>query len=198
MGTKVAGGGRRVARAKAGGGSGESDADAQMFSEIKDGADREPVTPLNPQIASRLFAEMKENADSVAQARKVRPGFQGISRPLKAADLKEFALSEPKVAAVAKAYLGSGRRLSLTTRRGGGQFYQSEGDKITYFIPTGRTYRGKPVYQQSVANVPARGAPQTRTSNATEGYSSPLPAGSYAVRMQTTQYAEMVDITYFR
>ena len=113
-------------------------------------------------------------------------------------DLKEFALSEPKVAAVAREYLGNGRRLSFTTRRGGGQFYQSEGDRITYFVPTGRTYRGKPVYQQSVANVPVRNAPQTRSVNAIEGYSSPLPAGSYAVRMQTTQYAEMVDITYFR
>lgn len=197
MGKRLSGGGRRVAAAKSGGQTGV-DADAQMLREIQDDADRQPVDPLDPRIASRLFAEMQANANSVADARKVRPGFQGISRPLKAADLKEFALSEPKVAAVAKEYLGNGRRLSFTTRRGGGQFYQSEGDKITYFIPTGRTYRGKPVYQQSVANVPARNAPQTRSVNATEGYSSPLPSGSYAVRMQTTQYAEMVDITYFR
>lgn len=197
MGKHVAGGGRRVARAKAGAQSG-LDADAQMLLDVQDGTDREPVTPLNPKIASRLFSEMQANANSVADARKVRPGFQGISRPFKASDLKEFALSEPKVAAVAKEYLGSGRRLSFTTRRGGGQFYQSEGDRITYFIPTGRTYRGKPVYQQSVANVPARNAPQTRSVNAIEGYSSPLPSGSYAVRQQTTQYAEMVDITYFR
>lgn len=173
MGKRAGGGGRRVASARA---TGTSNADPEQ----------------------RLFAEMQAMAATVANRNQVRPGLPGISRAFKAADLREFAQSEPKIAAVAKEYLGKGRRLFFTTKRGGSQFYQSAGDKITYFIPTGRTYGGRPVYRQSAVTVPNRNVDQTRTSNGIEGLSSPLPAGSYAVRMQTTQYAEMVDITYFR
>lgn len=174
MGRHTSGGGRRSASARA---------------RITAGA-------ANPE--QQLFAEMQTNAAMVAGRNQVRPGLPGISRAFKSADLREFAQTEPKIAAVAKAYLGRGRRLFFTTRRGGNQFYQSAGDKITYFIPTGRTYAGRPVYRQSAITVPPRNVDQTRASNGVEGLSSPLPSGSYAVRQQTTQYAEMVDITYFR
>lgn len=174
MGKHVAGGGRKTISARA---------------NARGGAETE--------TERRLFQEMQENIAGVPM-RNVRPGISGISTPFKSADLKEFAKTEPKIAKVAKDYLGSGRRLFFTNSRGGREFYQSEGDRITYFIPTGKRYGGRPVYNQTTVVVPMRNAPPTSRTNGVEGYSSPLPSGSYAVRHQTTQYAEMVDITYFR